>query len=115
LLLLGRVEEALNLWQKCFRDLGQYQGSMLGILASAFPSDTLIQAFQPDLKALLVLWNYSRDLGREADYLAFERRALEIATSEEADLPPAVLARNWRLLFEIATLLGRPEDAIAHL
>lgn len=112
-MLLGKDEEALSLWAKCFNTSGRHQHEIVyRLVASGMPAKMFVEQLHPDLSTFGTVWAQYRAAGRPQDAVdllnyAEELTARELARSD--GLRPAVV---WYRQAQLYADVGRNTDAL---
>jgi len=114
-LLLGRGEEAINLWSKVFRDRGTHQLQIIKLLAGYYPASAFLETFQPDWRALSYVRRGYNKIGSEGDRQSILKYAELFAERECPGYPAAQAAPIWRSLAKMQRTLDEPNKALISL
>jgi O-antigen ligase/tetratricopeptide (TPR) repeat protein len=113
---LGRLDETLRLWSKCYHVRGSHQPKIIyRLVASGMPASAFVTTFQPDWQTLRQVWSRYRQFGTDddlRDLLTYTVKVTaEAAQQEHGECPDALW--YWQSL--IYADAGQADEALACL
>lgn len=113
---LGRLEETLRLWSKCYHVAGSHLPKIVyRVVASGMPASLFVSTFQPDWQTLRDVWARYRQYGTDDDLrvlLSYAEGVTEQRVRQERADRAAII---WYWQSMMYADVGQPDKALACL
>jgi len=84
-LISGRLAQAVEYWQRCYRLPGSHRLSVVAALAGRLPAKEFLESFQPDWQTLRAVWQRYLAAGNREDLMLLLAYAEPLATDYVAE------------------------------
>ncbi len=114
-LILGRAEDALNLWQKIYNDKGLHQLQIVQLLAGEIPAEYFLEVFNPDWSTLDSVWQRYSERGLQEDLESIVQYSKALTEREEQAYTHYNASKLWQSVASMQQSIEDNDGALVSL
>jgi len=114
-MLLGQLEDAMELWQSAYRERGAHQQRIVDILAKSTSAQDFLQYFSPDWQAVSGVWKQYQQAGTDEDLHAIADYAEALLLETSPEFSSSLLGYAHYSVAQMQLDLQSPTAALEHL